>query len=268
MPVRSLGYRTDLIFPRFEGEVLQRNGYIVIRTPSNPEYHWGNFLLFDRAPRDGDLPEWKRLFDEEIAGAIPTKHFAFGWDDPEANQDQAAQFVAAGFELQYNVVLAAEEVRRPKKHNDDIEVRPLGSDDDWSQATATQIACREPQYPQEGYTQFKERQMQRYRAMSDAELGHWFGAFLDGRLVADLGIFRDGEVGRFQSVETHPDFRRRGICSTLVHIASQHAFEQMNIETLVMVADPADHAIGIYRSVGFRDQEKQIGVSWWPRAAE
>ncbi len=53
MNIQSLGYRTDLFFPRFDGEVIDRGDYIVIRTLSNPTYHWGNFLLFSQSPADG-----------------------------------------------------------------------------------------------------------------------------------------------------------------------------------------------------------------------
>jgi len=55
MKVRSLGYRTDLIFPRFDGEIIDREGYLVIRTPTNPTYFWGNFLLFQNPPGAGDF---------------------------------------------------------------------------------------------------------------------------------------------------------------------------------------------------------------------
>jgi len=36
MKVHSLGYQTDLIFPAFDGEVIDRGDYLVIKTPSNP----------------------------------------------------------------------------------------------------------------------------------------------------------------------------------------------------------------------------------------
>ena len=72
--------------------------------------------------------------------------------------------------------------------------------------------------------------------------------------MAGLGIFRTGEgLARFQSVKTHPDHRGRGICGTLVHRASQDAFASLGAETLVMVADPIDTAIRVYRSVGFAE---------------
>jgi hypothetical protein len=45
MRIRSLGYRTDLIFARAHGQVANRGDHLVIRTPSNPGFYWGNFLL-------------------------------------------------------------------------------------------------------------------------------------------------------------------------------------------------------------------------------
>ena len=62
MLIRSLAYQTDLFFPRFDAEVVDRGDYLVIRTPSNPTFHWGNFLLFAQPPGAGDLNRWRRLF--------------------------------------------------------------------------------------------------------------------------------------------------------------------------------------------------------------
>ena len=70
MNIQSLGYRTDLVYPRFDGEVIDRGDYVVIRTPSNPTFPWGNFLLFAQPPVAGDLDQWRRLFAEEI-GTLP-----------------------------------------------------------------------------------------------------------------------------------------------------------------------------------------------------
>lgn len=45
MNLRSLGYHTDLMFPRFDGLVVDCGDYLAVRTPSNPRFYWGNFLL-------------------------------------------------------------------------------------------------------------------------------------------------------------------------------------------------------------------------------
>jgi predicted GNAT family acetyltransferase len=103
--------------------------------------------------------------------------------------------------------------------------------------------------------------------MYTAGRGHWYGAFVGERLVADLGIFhgegRDSELGRYQNVGTHPDWRRQGICGTLVHAAGQIALRDHGLGTLVMEADASHHAAAIYESVGFRSTEQTRSLTWW-----
>ena len=50
-----------------------------------------------------------------------------------------------------------------------------------------------------------------------------FGAFFEGNMVGNLGVFYEQELARYQSIGTNPDFRRRGICGTLVYKAGQIA---------------------------------------------
>ncbi len=267
MQVRSLGYRTDLIFPRFDGMILDHGDYLVIQTPTNPTYYWGNFLLFANPPGAGDLGRWKALFKREIGDQIQAEHLAFGWDSTTGELGLVEPFLAAGFNLSQNVVLSTRQVQVPPKYNYEVMVRSLSADWEWEQALQNQVSTRDPEHSLEGYLVFKRDQMQRYRRMSEAGLGHWFGAFLGEQLVADLGVFVAGKLGRFQSVGTHPDFRRRGICGALVYQASRYAFDQMELETLVMVADEDYHATKIYESVGFEPQERQVGLDWWPKGA-
>jgi len=105
--LRSLGYRTDLIFPSFEGEILDRGDYLVIRTPSNPTFYWGNFLLFSEPPGEGDFDQWRRLFQQEIGGPPQFKHLAFGWDGTHGEAGLVEPFRKAGFNIECSVVLTA-----------------------------------------------------------------------------------------------------------------------------------------------------------------
>lgn len=266
MNIQSLGYRTDLFFPRFDGEVLDRGSYVVIRTLSNPSFHWGNFLLFDRPPAAGDLDRWRRLFAEEIGTPPDFTHLAFGWDSATGETGDIQPFLDAGLRLMHSVVLTTSAVRPPPKYNSEIIIRPLREDWEWESALESQIACRSAEYTREGYAPYKTRAMLRYRQMVQAGLGEWFGAFLEGRVAADLGVFVEEGVGRFQSVGTHPDFRRRGLCGTLVYEAARSAFQNLGAKTLVMVADEEYHAAKIYESVGFVPAEHEIGLDWWEGA--
>lgn len=263
MQLHSLGYRTDLIFIAFDGEIIDRGDYLVAHSAANPTFYWGNFLLFARPPRPGDFERWPALFAQEIGTPPQMLHQTFGWDSPTGEMGEIQPFLEAGFRLNHFVVLTARQVQPPPRPASDITIRPLTSEVDWAEALENQIRCREPGHDEAEFRVFKARQMSRYQMMSRAGLGAWFGAFLGNRLVADLGIFRDRDIGRFQSVVTHPDFRRRGICGTLVYQAAQHAFTHWGLQTLVMVADFDSAPARIYQSVGFRPVEQQAGLERW-----
>ena len=262
----SLGWRTDLIFARFDGEVVERAAYRVVRTPTNPGFWWGNFLLFDAAPRAGDAAHWLECFDAEIAQRQPaSRHVAFGVNAAQAFE-LPADFVAAGLACYASTVLTlTPDQRRPPRHALDaarFSVRQLALPAQAALAVELHVASDAGEHqPVADYRLFRERQMARYGAMERAGLGHWFGVFThEGQLVADCGLFVDETrtLGRFQHVSTHPAFRRRGLCTALIHAVCAHGFEAMGLQTLVIVADPDDVAIGLYESVGF-----ERGTSSW-----
>jgi predicted GNAT family acetyltransferase len=104
--------------------------------------------------------------------------------------------------------------------------------------------------------------------MEQAGLGHWYGAFLGGKMVADLGVFHDRRgLGRYQSVETHPDFRSRGIAGRLVYDAGLQAMLEHGLHTLVIITDADSSPSRIYASVGFVPMEKNVGLLWWDKGS-
>ncbi|PKL76498.1 MAG: N-acetyltransferase [Candidatus Melainabacteria bacterium HGW-Melainabacteria-1] len=262
MQLNSLARRSDLIFARFEGEVLERDDYMVVRTPGNPGYHWGNYLIFEQEPQVGDFERWQALFQAEFAD-MALRHQVFSWNPGPADPGQVAPFVTAGFSLDRAVVLTAKQVLAPPYPRDDLSIRPLQSDADWEQAIVNQYRCRDPQFDGAGYWGFKRRQFASYRAMAEQGLGAWFGAFVGEQLVADLGVFYDGRLGRYQNVGTDPAFRRQGICATLVSQTANYALSHWPIDVLVMEADADYHAARIYESVGFAPVETNYSLSWW-----
>jgi len=264
MKIQSLGYRTDLFFPTFDGQIIDRGNYLVIRTPTNPTFYWGNFLLFSQPPREGDVDVWRNLFAQEIGIPPDSEHQVFGWDSPAGEEGVIQPFIDADFRLDRNVVLTSNEPSNPTNPSRLVSIRPLKSETDWEQAVENQVVCREPEFEEDEYRDFQKKQMGRYRAMSMSGHGDWYGAFIAKRLVADLGIYHHEGVGRFQSVETHPDFRRRGIAGTMIAEASRQAMEKYNSHTLVIVANQDSAPARLYASLGFELTEKQVGLEWWP----
>ncbi len=254
------GWRTHLFFPRFDATVIDRGDHVVVRTPQNPTFWWGNFLLFPQPPVEGDEARWRVRFDAEIRAHQPsTRHLAYGIDADRPHA-MPADFAAAGFRHGHESVLTLEPqalAAAPRALPPGFVLRPLDIERELDQAVELQVATDSGRFEPVAYRVFRRRQMARYAAMQRAGRGAWFGVFADrGRtLVADCGLFRgdgpDAGLGRFQFVSTHPDWRRRGLCSALIHGVCRHGFERLHLERLVIGADPADVAIGIYRSVGF-----------------
>lgn len=263
MVIRSLGRLTDLIFAKFSGTVIDKGSYTLIQTPSNPGYHWGNYIIFDHTPQKGSFKKWTQLFDREFSYYSEPHHYVFTWDTGASNKGDYQEFLDANFKLESAFVLTSDKLNPPPHINNRVQVRKILSDKDWAEVTQLQILCAEPQFMNGDYEQFKQRQMASYRKMSEAGMGSWFGAFRDGKLVGDLGIFYEGNMGRYQSVGTHPDHRRQGICGTLVYQAGLLAFAEFGVSHLVMEADIDYHAARIYESVGFKRNEVNYALSWW-----
>jgi ribosomal protein S18 acetylase RimI-like enzyme len=247
--------------------VIERSDYLVLRTPKNPGYRWGNFLIFAEPPKPHDLEKWKTVFAKEIGTPPDYVHFLFCWDGINGELGEVQPFLDAGFEVVKTVVMTAQSVTPPPKLNRDCTIRTF-TKDDWPAWIALKRAANlaDPEHEREpddeGFLRYLENKANEYQRMTEAGFGHWFGAYLDGRLVSSLGLFVWNGLGRFQIVDTHPEFRRRGLAGTLVYHAAQKGLTNMGAKTLVICADPDYIAVGIYESVGFRVTEKEAGVQW------
>ena len=60
MEIRSLGLRTEVALRKLSGSTVQdRRDHLVIRTPDNPSFWWGNFVVAPAPPAEWDLPPWQ-----------------------------------------------------------------------------------------------------------------------------------------------------------------------------------------------------------------
>jgi ribosomal protein S18 acetylase RimI-like enzyme len=253
--VQSLGFRTDLMLRRLAGsEITDRGDHIVVRTPQNPGFYWGNFLLVAPSSSPADSAGWLRTFADEVPDAT---HVAIGVDGVEGVAGATEALEAAGLTLEVSCVLVATELQPPFRSPEDVVLRPLESDDDWRGAVDVRLAIDDR--PDAGHAQFVDRRMQEMRSWMTGGHGVYVGAFAAGRLVASLGLFTDGSgLGRFQNVETHPEFRRRGLAAGLLALAAELGREHHGVRRSVIVADPGYVAIELYRRMGFTDSEWQV----------
>ncbi|WP_112239070.1 GNAT family N-acetyltransferase [Kribbella monticola] len=256
MDISSLGYRTDLRLLELAGsEVIDRGEYVVARTPRNPAFWWGNFLLFRTPFGPGGTTKRLALFQSEFPEA---KHVALGIDSVDGVVGAEDELLAAGIQLERNSVMTASRVIEPARPNEAAEYRQLTGDGDWGQLTGLSLASATMTVDQ-AYEDFCRGRTRSARELVESGQGFWFGAFEGERLLASLGLVPDGQgAARFQNVQTHSEARNRGLASTLVHRAAAYGLNELGAKTLVMVADPEYVAIRIYRALGFEDTETQI----------
>jgi len=250
--ITSLGFRTDVALRVLEGaELTDRGDHLVIRTPDNPDYWWGNFLLLARLPGPGQGQDWLDRFAAEFPAA---RHVTLGVD-VTADAEIPPEFAAAGLGADRATVLTAIWIRPPARLNTDTEIRPLAGDEDWRQSLGLAIRCYDGDDPGD----YLERRMAARRRLTQAGAGVWFGAFERGRLLAQLGLFDVGDgYARYQHVETDAAARRRGLAGTLVWTAARYGREVLGTSTFVIVADPAGPAIRLYQSCGFGARQSQL----------
>lgn len=261
--IRSLGWRTSLSLLQSTGSTLtDRGDHLVVRTESNPGFWWGSFLLLREPPSAGRVPEWVARFEATFPQAA---HRAFGLDDPVASAEAFAGFAALGYELERSAVMTTRSVRAARPAQG-ATFRPLVDDGDWAQhVDLSLLVYAEP--AGESQRPFVEARSASQRRAVETGAGVWLGGFVDGRLVSQLGLLRAGDgLARYQDVETHADFRRRGLAGALVAQAGETMLDANGVHTLVMVADPDDEAIRLYRSLGFAESEHQLEAAAPPGA--
>lgn len=264
----SPGWRTDFLRHRVDAEVRELPDCLAVRSPGQENFYWGNCLMLPVLPGDGDLAHWLRRFDEEVAAGRPgVRHVAIGINCEPPPEAALPSWTAAGFDRieVATMKLRPSQLRAGRQpRTGPLQLRRMALPDGIADHIELQVS--DPQgFEPGGYRVFRQRQMERFAQLQAAGRADWFGLWCDGVLVADCGLLYDGALGRFQNVMTHPDWRRRGLCSTLVHEVCRFAFEERSLAELLMCADPEDVAIGIYESLGFASFGREWGLQRYPQ---
>ena len=124
-PLVSLGFRTDLMLLELQGsEVEAHDDYLVVRSPHNPDFWWGNFLLFRRRPEEDSVEE----LGEGICPRVPRCDAPGVWSGRHLRwHGEYEAFVGAGYDVEASVVMTATEVHAsasPERRRDVSHARP------------------------------------------------------------------------------------------------------------------------------------------------
>jgi GNAT superfamily N-acetyltransferase len=126
------------------------------------------------------------------------------------------------------------------------------TDHDWDNLTAREVkeGISEGEYEPAVIERFVRETNRTRQGLCKIGAAAWFGAFFGNELVANLGIIKCGSTGRYQSVETQPAHRRKGLASHLLGLAASWSQEQ-GCEDWVIVTQETNDAGRVYRRAGF-----------------
>lgn len=264
------GWRTDAILHRAGGVIEEQPDCLVIRTPSNPTFYWGNCILLKRLPADADCARWLRRFEQEIGSIQPrSRHVAIGVDDQWCGE-RLPTWEAAGFQLLVTTMMRAtpDTLRAPTRGFDArAEVRTLDLHGPDGEALI-ELESRDAEgFEPEGYRAYLREQHVRLRRLQDGGQLAWFGLWCDGTLAASCGLIREAPVaggappdGRFQRVLCDAAFRRRGLASALVHHVARFGLDRWHCPALWLATDADGPAFALYRALGFAPVSTAVGL--------
>jgi GNAT superfamily N-acetyltransferase len=247
------GWATDLAVLEHGGSVIEhRDDHLLVRTPENPNFHWGNCLLVTDRHGVDDAERWVDTFHRAFPAATWT---AIGLtrmpDDQKAWTEQ-------GLELSLDEVLSTRALPRQTPLPPDYSVRRLQGDD-WEQSVALDLAenDRTGEYEPRAHEQFVRTRVQSQRALCERDVAAFFGAFAADALVAELGIVRCATVARYQNVGTQEQHRRRGLAAHLLGVAARWAGDR-GCDQWVIVTEAVNPAGRVYRAVGFEPDAASV----------
>lgn len=250
------GLATDVAILKLGGSVIEAHpGYRVVRSPANPLFHWGNFVIVDPPGGDDveDAQRWVAVFEREfpaaayVAISLPSQPTGPAWR-------------VAGVPVEVDDVLTVSADR----HVPCESALPTGyrvvllpdhgsADGLWAGVGRLSLAELDEQLPQAANESFARARVVDKRMLTATGQAAFFAVLDSGeQVVANLGIVCCGRTARYQDVVTAAAHRGRGLAGHLLGVAARWAGEQGCQEWVIVAA--ADSPAGrIYRRAGFAE---------------
>lgn len=248
----SPGRRTDLGILQLQGaQIADCGDHLVIRSPTNPGFHWGNYVLVTSGDA-ADADRWLAVFRAEFPDA---DHVAI--ELPEL--PDAAPYAAHGIDIDTDDVLASTTVPPLRRLPEGYAARELVSADDWGQLIRRAVEENRVAgtHDPAAYERFVRDQAADRRELVARGHAAFFGAFAGEELVAELGIVMLEDTARYQSVGTVEAHRGKGLAGHLLGVAARWAADR-GAREWVIVTESTNPAGRLYRSVGFADAAQTV----------
>jgi GNAT superfamily N-acetyltransferase len=250
--IRSLAIRTELGLAATRGRVTDRGDHVVVETPDDPLYYFGNYLVMPAPPQVGEVGFWSRRFAEELGVNPDIRHVAFRWDGLSGDTGAIDELRAAGFTVEVDDVMIATDVASAAAPYALRRLAPSELD-----AASDLHWLVSERHDQQFRTFLDRRAIWQRELVSRGDAAFW-GAFHGLQLVGSLGLVPLGDVARYQDVITHPDHRKRGIAAALVSTSASDV-RAIGLR-LVIVTAAGSNASRIYARAGFQLAEKTVSA--------
>ncbi len=252
--------------------VTYARDHVAVRTPSRPDFHFGNTLDLTGVPTPDQLDGFLDRYEQTI-GQLGAGHVQLRWETPlDAGAPPAAptpdtevvgRARGLGLEVAPLTVLLLDRLVAPQG-GAAVELAPVPAPDGtaggavdrrWHATTVLYryLAGDTPDDWRGDDDGFVAWSVEQQRTLASSGRCQVWVALRHGMPVARLGLLHDRQgLAVVEDVVVHPAHRRRGIASALTHRAVVHHLEVDPSARVGLAADPGSGADLLYRRLGFR----------------
>lgn len=230
---------------------VDRDSYRVRKTPSRPDFFFGQVMILDDPPAVDTIDDWFARFRRELSDVAFRRQYV-QWETTSAAAWPHAADLGKHTGYEHTHIIRADTWPQQPALPDAIEIRKFESDADWSAAVALSVAL-ETELPRTTYEPFATWMYEQYRAaVRGVGRGAFWGAFDGHRLAGSLGLLCGPGWMRFQDVRTAVADRGRGICTSLISWALHEGFAGHPQAVAIIGVNPDTTAARVYARAGFR----------------
>ena len=247
-----LGATSQALLLEGFAERSRGDAFTIVRTPSYPNFWYGNYLELDEPPAPDEIGEWlERAYS--LALAWPGVARAIVCWETGAEPHVRTYPDAPDADMNYTNVLVYD------GHEQSVEDDPRGgvlpADDDEAWRRVIEIAqievmhdfADDPTRPD-----FERWRLERHRDAVRSGVARYLTLREGNRIVAFGGLYRGAQLCRFGTPFTERAYRRRGYFSALARamIAESRAADPKR--PIVIAVDMDGPPEPLYRSLGFQ----------------
>jgi GNAT superfamily N-acetyltransferase len=246
---------TDLAILELTGSTITYEGdFAIVRTPANPNYHWGNSIMVLDPAAVNNARRWVELFKANFPLADWT-----AIDLPLMPTDVAC-WSELGLQLEQLDVMTSNSAPKQTELPEGYAVR-MFTPSDWNDLIVAELEenLSSGVYEPVSHEKFVRQTNDARKALCSTGKAAWFGVICNDELVASLGIVKCGSTARYQAVATNENHRRLGLASHLLGLAAQWSIDQ-GCDNWVIATEENNSAAGVYRRAGFVPAEPSFSA--------